>query len=101
MVMAPSVAVGTTGLERLLLIFLMKKSSNQTSANETFTSETIDPAINRSKTLKLQRTSKNATTTARRLIRTPKPSQKLAISPRTYHFSTRTPDSLIKNANER
>jgi len=94
-------ATGTTGLERVLLIFLMKKSTNQTSANKTFTNETIDPAINRSKPLKLQRTSKNATTTARRLIRMPKPPQKLAILARTYRFSTKTPDSPVRNTNER
>ena len=43
-----------------------EKTTNEASGNKTFTSETIDPAIIRSKTLKLQRTSKNATTTARR-----------------------------------
>jgi len=52
MVMAPSVAVGTTGLERVLLIFLMKKQQIKPQRT-TFTSETIDPAINRSKPLKL------------------------------------------------
>jgi len=77
-----------------------EKSTNQASANKTFTSKTIDPAINRSKPLKLQRTSKSATTTARRLIRMPKPPQKLAILARNYRFSTKTPDSPVKNTNE-
>jgi len=37
--MAPSAAAGTTGLERVLLIFLMKNQQNQASANKTFTSK--------------------------------------------------------------
>jgi len=44
---APSAATGATGLERLLLIFLMKLSESQSAANDTST--TIDSAINRRK----------------------------------------------------
>ena len=65
MVMEPSAATRTTGLERLLLIFLMK--TQQTKVRRTKSpSATIDPTINRLEILKLPKTSANATATARR-----------------------------------
>ena len=65
MVMAPSAATGTIGLERLLLIFLMK--TQQTKVQRTKSPlAMIDPTNNRLEILKLPTTSANATPTARR-----------------------------------
>jgi len=98
-VMAPSAATGTTGLERVLLIFLMK--NQQIKLQRTKPS----PANNRSsnQSVKNSQTPKNFP--ERNHNSTPidsdaKPSQKLAISAQTYCFSTKTPDSPVRNTNE-
>jgi len=63
--MAPSAAAGTTGLERVLLIFLMKNQQIKLQRPEPSPAErSIQQSIGQ-KTLKLQRISKNATTTTR------------------------------------
>ena len=99
--MAPSAAAGTTGLERVLLIFLMKINRSSFS-EQNLHQQTIDPTINRSKTLKLPKTSKNATTTARRTNRT----QNLHRNLRSQHEPTASPPKLPihrsnKSSNER
>jgi len=94
MVMAPSAATGTNGLERLLLIFLMK--TQQTKAQRTKPS----PAKR-----SIQQSTGQNFVNSKELSRTQsqqqEPPQKLAILARTYHFSTKTSDSSVKSLNER
>jgi len=98
--MSPSAATGTTGLERVLLIFLMK--NQQVRLRRTKPSPTNDRSSNQS--VKNSQTPKNFQ--ERNHSSTPidsdaKPSQKLAFSAQTYRFSTETPDSPVRNMNER
>jgi len=99
-IMAPSAAVGTTGLERVLLIFLMK--NQQIKLQRTKPSPANDRSSNHS--VKNSQPPKNFQ--ERNHNSTPidsdaKPSQKLAISAQTYRFFVKTSDSPVKNTNER
>jgi len=94
MVMAPSVATGTTGLERLLLIFLMKtqptkvRRTKPLPAKQSIQQSTGQNFVNSRELPRMQSQQQ-------------KPPQKLEILARTYHFSTKTSDSPVKNPNER
>jgi len=98
--MAPSAAAGTTGLERLLLIFLMK--NQQIKLQRTRPSPANDRSSNQS--VKNSQTPKNFQ--ERNHNSTPidsdaKPSQKLSISAQTYCSFAKTPDLPVRNTNER
>jgi len=88
--MAPSAAAGTTGLERVLLIFLMK--NQQIKLQRTKPSPANDRSSNQS--VKNSQTPKNFQ--ERNHNSTPidsdaKPSQKLVLSTQTYCFSPELP----------
>ena len=63
MAAAPSAATGATGLERLLLIFLMKTQQSQrimnntSSSNDRFSDQSVKPARNSSRNSRTQKTS--------------------------------------------
>jgi len=99
MVIAPSAAAGTTGLERVLLIFLMK--NQQIKLQRTKPSQRNDRSSNQSaKTSQTPKNSQERNHNSTPIDSDAKPSQKLAISARTYCFSTKTPDSPVRNTNE-
>jgi len=75
-----------------------EKTTNQTSANKTFTSETIDPAINQSKLRKLQRTSKNAITTAKTSTETCNLDTKLPLLHQNSRFTGQKHERTIKTS---
>jgi len=92
--MAPSVAVGTTGLERVLLIFLVK---NQQIKLQRTKPSPAKRSIQQSIGQKLS----NCKELPRTQTQQQKPPQKLATLTRNYRFYSRTPDSPIRNTNER
>jgi len=100
MVMAPSVATGTTGLERLLLILLMK--TQQTELQRTKPSPANDRSSNQS--ARNSQTPKNFQ--KRNCNSTPIDSDVETFT-ETCNFTTKlpllqqAPDSLTRNANER
>jgi len=97
--MAPSTAAGTTGLKRVLLIFLMK--NQQIKLQRTKPSPANDRSCNQS--VKKSQTPKNfqeCNHNSTPIDSDAKPSQKLAISAQTYCFFAETPDSPVKNTNE-
>jgi len=99
-VMTPSATTGTMGLERVLLIFLMKNL--QTKLQRTKPSQRNDRSSNQSaKTSQTPQNSQERNHNSTPIDSDEKPSQKLAISARTYCFSTKTPDSPVRNTSER
>jgi len=92
-VMAPSAATGTTGLERLLLIFLMKLNRSQRATNKTSFSN--DLSSNQSvRTSQTPKNFKNTISTAKTFAETRNFTT-------DHRFSTKTSDSPVKNPNER
>jgi len=94
MVMAPSAAAGTTGLERVLLIFLMKNQQiklqrTKPSPAKRLIQQSIGQNFVNSKELPRTQSQQQ------------KPPQKLATLTRNYRFFSRTPDSPVRNTNER
>ena len=87
MAAAPSAATGATGLERLLLIFLMKLDESQNAANNTYFSDErfSDQSV------KLRETPQENS-------RTPRTSKETCNSTRNHHFSHEKPNEP-KNSN--